>query len=62
VVEYSYGGATVKSWIWEEHGFPIRVETTTAEGTTVIVYKDIDFGDIDDNMFELPSGVQVIGV
>ena len=62
VVEYSYGGTTIKSWIWKEHGFPIRVETTTAEGTTVIVYKDIDFGDIDDNMFELPAGVQIMGV
>lgn len=60
VVEYSYGGDTVKSWIWKEHGFPVRVETTTAEGTTVIVYRDIDFGDIDDSMFELPPGVQIM--
>ena len=60
VVEYSYGGATVKSWIWKEHGFPVRVETTTAEGKTVIVYKNIDFGDIDDSMFELPAGVQIM--
>jgi outer membrane lipoprotein-sorting protein len=60
VVEYSYGGATVKSWIWKERGFPIRTETTTAEGMTVIVYKDIDFGGINDSLFELPSGVQII--
>jgi len=61
VVEYSYGGATVKSWIWKEHGFPIRMETTTSEGTIVVVFKNIDFGDINDNLFELPSGVQIMG-
>jgi outer membrane lipoprotein-sorting protein len=60
VVEYSYQGATVKSWIWKEHGFPVRVETTTPEGTTVIVYRNIDFGDIPDSMFELPPGVQIM--
>jgi outer membrane lipoprotein-sorting protein len=60
VVEYSYQGATVKSWIWKEHGFPVRVETTTPEGTMVIVYRNIDFGDIPDSMFELPPGVQIM--
>lgn len=60
VVEYSYGGVTVKSWIWKEHGFPVKMESTTAEGTTVILYKDIDFGDIPDDMFELPAGVQIM--
>jgi len=60
VVEYSYGGATVKSWIWKEHGFPVRMETTTPEGKTVIVYRDIDFSDIPDSMFELPAGVQIM--
>lgn len=61
VVEYSAAGATVKSWIWKEHGFPIRTETTTSEGTTVTIFKDIEFGDIEDNLFELPSGVQIVG-
>jgi len=60
VVEYSYGGATVKSWIWKEHGFPIRTETTTSQGTVIIVFKDISFGDINDNLFELPPGVQIM--
>ncbi len=60
VVEYSYGGATVKSWIWKEHGFPIRVETTTPQGTMVAVFTNISFGDIPDSMFELPAGVQIM--
>lgn len=61
VVEYDYGGVSAKAWIWKEHGFPIRIETTTAEGTTVVEFKNIDFGDIDDSMFELPAGVQIMG-
>jgi len=60
VVEYTYEQATVKTWIWKEHGFPIRMEMTTAEGTTTIEYKNIEFGDISDSMFELPAGVQII--
>jgi len=60
VVEYSYGGVSAKAWIWKEHGFPIREEMTAPEGTTIIEFKNIDFGDIPDSMFELPAGVQII--
>jgi len=60
LVEYSAAGATIKSWIWKEHGFPIRTESTTAEGTIIVVFKDISFGDIDDSLFELPLGVEIM--
>jgi outer membrane lipoprotein-sorting protein len=61
VVEYTDPAmqVTVKAWIWKEHGFPIRWEATTAEGKTIVEYKNIDFGDIPDDMFELPAGVEV---
>jgi outer membrane lipoprotein-sorting protein len=62
VVEYTAEGAATKMWIWEEHAFPIRVEVTTAEGKTVVEYKNIEFGDIPDSDFELPSGVEIIQV
>jgi len=62
VVEYTVNGTTAKMWIWEEYGFPIRVETTTAEGTIIIVYKNIEFTDIPDNVFELPEGVQIMDI
>jgi outer membrane lipoprotein-sorting protein len=61
VAEYSYGGDTAKVWIWKEHGFPVRVETTTVQGTMVAVFKNISFGDIDDSLFELPAGVTIMG-
>lgn len=61
VVQYSMEGMQIKSWIWKEKGFPLRTETTTGEGKTVIEYKNIQFIDIPDSVFELPSGVQIIG-
>ena len=60
VVEYSAEQATTKMWIWEDRGLPVKVEKTSTEGKTIIDYKNYDFSDIPDSMFELPSGVQII--
>jgi len=60
VVEYSVEGETAKMWIWEEYGFPIKVEMTTSEGTVIIEYKNIEFTDIQDSMFELPEDVEIM--
>lgn len=60
VVEYSAQGATVKSWIWKEHGFPIRVETTTSQGTMIAVFKNMSFGDIPDSLFEVDPGITIM--
>lgn len=60
VVEYTYEQTTTKVWIWKEHGFPIKTETTTAEGTFIVEYKNISFDDILDSEFELPAGVEII--
>jgi len=47
-------------WLWTRHGWPIRTETVTAKGTSVVELKNIDFGNIPDSMFELPAGVQIM--
>jgi len=60
VVEYTVEGAATKMWIWKEYAFPIRVEVTTAEGKTIVEYKNIAFGDIPDSEFVLPPGVEII--
>jgi outer membrane lipoprotein-sorting protein len=60
VVEYTVEGVSGKMWVWKEHGFPIKIETTTPEGKTVIEFRNISFADIDDSMFELPPGVQIM--
>jgi outer membrane lipoprotein-sorting protein len=62
VVEYTVEGQTATMWIWEEHGFPIRIEMTTAEGTVIMEYKNIEFVDIPDSMFELPEGVEIMEI
>lgn len=62
VVEYTAEGVKTKSWIWKEKGFPIRTETTTAEGKVTIENRNIEFVDIPDSMFELPAGVQIMQI
>jgi len=49
-------------WIWKEKGFPIRIEMTSIEGTFIIEYKNIEFTDVPDSMFELPEGVQIVDI
>jgi len=60
VVEYNTGGTKIKSWIWEEKGFPVKMETSTPSGKMVTEFKNIEFVDIPDSMFELPAGVKII--
>jgi outer membrane lipoprotein-sorting protein len=62
VVEYTADGTVTRMWIWKDRGFPVKVEATGAEGKTLIEYKNYDFGDIADSMFELPAGVQIIAM
>ena len=55
VVEYNMDEErTGKMWIWREHGLPIRVEFEE----TVIRATNIDFGEVSDDKFELPAGVE----
>jgi outer membrane lipoprotein-sorting protein len=49
----------LKTWVWKEHGLPIRMERPITEGKVIIEWKGIEFGEIPDSMFELPPGVQI---
>lgn len=60
VVEYATPEGRAKTWIWQKHGFPIRMEMTTEGDTIITEYKNIQFGKIPDSMFELPSGVKIM--
>lgn len=62
VVEYTVQEIKTKSWIWKEKGFPIRMEMATPQGTMVMEFKNIEFVDIPDSMFELPAGVQIVQI
>ena len=60
VVEYASPEGSAKMWIWQKHGFPIRMEMTTPEGTLRVEFKNVDFGDIPDSTFELPADVEIM--
>ena len=60
VVQYTAAGAQTKEWIWKQYGFPVKIVTTTSEGTTTVEYKNISFSSISDSVFELPPGVQIM--
>ncbi|KJS12003.1 MAG: hypothetical protein JL56_14035 [Desulfotomaculum sp. BICA1-6] len=59
---YEVGEANEKNkvWLWEEYGFPVRMETTVDGQKMVIEYRNIEIGDIPDDKFELPAGVEVM--
>lgn len=56
------GDASVTYWLHGEYGLPVKVETTVDDIVTTMVFKNFKVGDIGDDMFELPSGVQVQSV
>lgn len=62
IVEYTSEAGKTKMWFWTRYGIPIRTESTTTQGTTVVELKNMDFGDISDSMFELPAGVQLMTI
>ncbi|MFH0847119.1 MAG: DUF4412 domain-containing protein [Chloroflexota bacterium] len=60
ILEYNFEGNVSKMWISQDRGLPVKVEQTTTEGKTISEFKDYDFSDIPDSMFELPAGVQIM--
>ena len=61
VVTYLVNNTPIRMWLWQDYGFPLRVEETTSGGMTVVEYSNIIFADIQDSLFQLPAGVQIIG-
>jgi len=59
VYQYTFQTTSTKVWIWKEKWFPIRMETTTSGGTSIMEFKNIVFGTLSDSLFTIPSGVQI---
>jgi outer membrane lipoprotein-sorting protein len=55
LVECVSGEITIRAWIWKKHKFLVRNDLIGAEHTVTIEFKNIDFGNIPDSMFELPE-------
>lgn len=62
VIKYTTETSEVKMWVWTKYGLSIKTESTTAEGTSIVELKNIEFGEISDSMFELPAGVQIMEI
>jgi len=56
VFEWTAEGVHTKWWVDKNTGWPVRIEATSSEGTTVIEYTDIDFSNIPDSEFAFPAG------
>lgn len=65
LVECAYededGEVNSKMWIWDEYGIVIKGVYTDIDGETITTtVDDISFDEIDDSIFELPEGVDLV--
>lgn len=60
VIEYSDGNVSARAWIWKDKGLPVQMIMTTPQGDSTIKYQNYDFGMIDDSLFSVPAGVEVV--
>ncbi len=60
VVVYKKNDRETKAWIWEEYGIPIKMEMIYEGWSIISVVKDIEFIEIPDAFFELPTSIEII--
>ncbi len=58
--QYTISEGTTKVWVWKTESFPVRTESTTSSGTVIVEHKNIVFGTLSNQLFQLPAGVQII--
>lgn len=57
------GQEQMKMWLREDCGVPVKVETTSPDGSkTVMEYKNLKIGPQEPGTFKLPDGVQVTDI
>jgi len=59
VYQWTILSMPMKTWVWKDKSFPIKMEATTPDGTVTVEYQNIVFGTLSDSLFQLPAGVQV---
>ncbi len=60
VIEMTDDNDYTKMWVWEQYGFPLKMEMTVEGNQINYEYKNVSFDTIPDSMFEVPAGVQII--
>ena len=50
-----------KAWVWTGKNFPVKIEVDTPQGLTIVTFANIQLDtEIDDELFKVPSSVQII--
>jgi len=60
VVTVAAAEGSMKMWLREDIGMPVRMETGDASNKMVIEYKNFKIGAQPDSLFELPAGAKVM--
>ena len=60
VYQWTYQDTTDKEWIWKDKSLTIKEETTSPYGTTITECKNIVFGTLSNDLFQLPAGVEIV--
>lgn len=60
VYQYTFEGSSTKVWIWKEKWFPIRMEMPKSGlYDSIMEFKNIVFGTLSNDLFIIPSSVQM---
>ncbi len=60
VYEVSDSDFTGMTWLWKDYGIPLRIEATSEGESMVMEYKNVQVTELDDSLFQLPEGVEVM--
>ncbi len=60
VISYEKNDREVVAWIWEEYGLPVKKEMIFDGWSIVSVVSEIEFVDLSDAIFTLPSAIEII--
>ncbi|MHB0976485.1 MAG: LolA family protein [Candidatus Aquicultorales bacterium] len=56
-------GMQAKIWVREDIGLPVKIESIAKDGTTTVIeYKNVEIGPIADDVFTVPSDIQITDV
>jgi outer membrane lipoprotein-sorting protein len=59
IVEYTAESVIYKIWVWQQNGLPLKMTSTSSSGQTTVEFKNFEFSDIADSLFELPADTLV---
>lgn len=57
---YEFLDGQSKAWLWEENGLPIKTEVIMDGKKAVGMFRNLQIGNVDDSMFTLPEGTQIM--